>query len=95
MSFLGSGWRPWATVAVAVLGALAGNLAVRRSASACSCVEDTWSVRLVSVESDAPEVSHQAYWFEEGELSSYTGHAHIWSLTLPPEQVHRVAAGAW
>ena len=95
MTSIRHGSRHWVIVLVAMLGALCGGAATRRPAHACECTSDAWRVGLRSVESDDPALDHTAYWPTEGELSSYSGHAHIWSLTLPPGQVHRITAGQW
>ncbi len=95
MGSLREGWRRWGVVIVAMLGAVCGSVAVRRPVRACDCSEDLWRVTLRSVESDAADVSHEAYWPTEGELSAYSGHASIWFSSAPPGQVSRVEAGQW
>jgi hypothetical protein len=80
----------WAGVVVAAaLGAAFGSSIAARPAGACSCAPNKWRVRLLSVGSTDPNVSHQPYWPVEADLSGFDRTVFIWSLHYEPGVISR------
>lgn len=52
-----------------------------------------WQVELESVTSSDPAVNHQNLWFQRGELTSYEGPTHIWTIRYVNGVASRVGAG--
>lgn len=82
--------RRWVLVIMAVLGAVAGQVATARWTSACSCVPWEWRVALREVTSTDPGVDHRSFWPTSGVLMAYPGEAHIWADPMTVGMVARV-----
>ena len=63
----------------ALCGAAIGISSAGPRARACDCVPAQWELRLRSVSASVPSVDHTAAWPQQGILTSYPGHAHIYS----------------
>jgi hypothetical protein len=84
----------WLLVLLSAAGAVSGQLVNAARACACSCVEDNWDLVLSSATSSDPSVDHRAYWPASANLTSYSGHAHIWAIsTAETGMVERAGAG--
>jgi hypothetical protein len=74
----------------ALCGAAIGISSAGPRARACDCSPPQWDLQLRSVSASAPSVDHTTAWPQQAVLTSYPGHAHIYSAARVDGVISRV-----